>query len=198
VVSGDVHHGHATSAISYISIPAFVALKDGGGLTWLRYELAVLLAIILVMAFLIPFFRKLKLVSVYEYLQWRYAPSVRSLVGLVFLISRGLSTGVGMYASGIVLSVWLGIPLWLTIVIIGVVTVIYDTIGGIFLYTSYYGTDQSQVQHELSAATTADTKKIVAAQRYCPLSTDGSLCCAWGRDAGRLPEFPCFAFSGAL
>ena len=36
-----------------------------------------------------------------------------------------------MYASGIVLSVCLGIPLWLTIVIIGVVTVIYDTIGGI-------------------------------------------------------------------
>jgi SSS family solute:Na+ symporter len=32
-------------------------------------------------------------------------------------------------------------------------------IGGIFLYTSYYGTDQSQVQRELSAATTADTKK---------------------------------------
>jgi|GEM_PF-4940373 len=31
--------------------------------------------------------------------------------------------------------------------------------GGIFLYTAYYGTDQSQVQRELSAATTADTKK---------------------------------------
>ena len=52
-----------TSAISFISIPAFVALKEGGGLTWLQYELAVPLAIILVMAFLIPFFRKLKLVS---------------------------------------------------------------------------------------------------------------------------------------
>jgi SSS family transporter len=218
-----------TSAISFISIPAFVALKEGGGLTWLQYELAVPLAIILVMVFLIPFFRKLKLVSVYEYLEWRYDPSVRYLVSLVFLVSRGLSTGVGVYASGIVLAVCLGIPLWLTIVIIGVVTVIYDTIGGItavvysdviqmvilvggiiiciiyaeemvggpadvwaafpevrriaidpatglggsgdsvpfwafliggiFLYTSYYGTDQSQVQRELSAATTADTKK---------------------------------------
>jgi SSS family transporter len=218
-----------TSAISFISIPAFVALKEGGGLTWLQYELAVPLAIILVMAFLIPFFRKLKLVSVYEYLEWRYGPSVRYLVSFVFLVSRGLSTGVGVYASGIVLSVCLGIPLWLTIVVIGVVTVIYDTIGGItavvysdviqmvilvggiiiciiyaeemigspadvwaafpevrriaidpaiglsgssdsvpfwafliggiFLYTSYYGTDQSQVQRELSAATTTDTKK---------------------------------------
>jgi SSS family solute:Na+ symporter len=218
-----------TSAISFISIPAFVALKEGGGLTWLQYELAVPLAIILVMAFLIPFFRKLKLVSVYEYLEWRFDSSVRYLVSGVFLISRGLATGVGVYASGIVLAVCLGIPLWLTILIIGVVTVIYDTIGGItavvysdviqmvvllsgivvcivyaadivgglddvwasfpksrriaidpatgldgagasvpfwaflfggiFLYTSYYGTDQSQVQRELSTATTADTKK---------------------------------------
>ena len=218
-----------TSAISFISIPAFVALKEGGGLTWLQYELAVPLAIILVMAFLIPFFRKLKLVSVYEYLEWRFGSSVRYLVSGVFLISRGLGTGVGVYASAIVLSVCLAIPLWLTILIIGVVTVIYDTIGGItavvysdviqmgvliigiivciisaaeivgglddvwasfpevrrmaidpstglrsagasvpfwaflfggiFLYTSYYGTDQSQVQRELSAATTADTKK---------------------------------------
>ncbi len=218
-----------TSAISFISIPAFVALKEGGGLTWLQYELAVPLAIILVMVLLIPFFRRLKLVSVYEYLEWRFGSSVRYLVSGVFLVSRGLATGVGVYASGIVLAVCLGIPLWLTILIIGVVTVIYDTIGGItavvysdviqmvvlisgiiicivyasdivgglddvwasfpearrlaidpstglrgtgasvpfwaflfggiFLYTSYYGTDQSQVQRELSAATTADTKK---------------------------------------
>jgi SSS family solute:Na+ symporter len=218
-----------TSAISFISIPAFVALKEGGGLTWLQYELAVPLAIILVMVFLIPFFRRLKLVSVYEYLEWRFGPSVRYLVSGVFLVSRGLATGVGVYASAIVLAVCLGIPLWSTILLIGVVTVIYDTIGGItavvysdviqmiilmggiilciiyaaeivgglddvwaafpksrriamdpsfglagagtsvpfwpflfggiFLYTSYYGTDQSQVQRELSAATTADTKK---------------------------------------
>jgi len=218
-----------TSAISFISIPAFVALKKGGGLTWLQYELAVPLAIIIVMAFLIPFFRKLELVSVYEYLEWRFGSSVRYLVSGVFLISRGLATGVGVYASAIVLAVCLGIPLWSTILIIGVVTVIYDTIGGItavvysdviqmvilisgviicivyaagiagglddawasfpaarrlaidpatglkdagtsvpfwaflvggiFLYTSYYGTDQSQVQRELSAASTSDTKK---------------------------------------
>ncbi|MCG8604458.1 sodium/solute symporter [bacterium] len=217
-----------TSAISFISIPAFVALKDGGGLTWLQYELALPIAVILVMAFLIPFFRHLKLVSVYEYLELRFNASVRSLASLVFLISRGLATGVGVYASAIVLSVCLEIPIWTTILIIGVVTVVYDTIGGIsavvysdliqmmiliagvitcilfaasevggfdvilsslpaarqkaldlstglsggstvpfwaflfggfFLYASYYGTDQSQVQRELSSKSTDETKK---------------------------------------
>ena len=217
-----------TSAISFISIPAFVALREGGGLTWLQYEMAVPLAIIVVMVFLIPFFRKLELVSVYEYLELRFDPSVRSLMSSVFLISRALATGVGVYASAIVLSVCLGTPLWSTILIIGVVTIIYDTIGGMaavvysdviqmvillvglvvcivyaassvggfdiilgafpaerwntldlstglgdgsvtpfwgfliggfFLYISYYGTDQSQVQRELSAPSLDETKR---------------------------------------
>lgn len=219
-----------TSAISFISIPAFVALKDGGGLTWLQYELAVPLAMILVMVFLIPYFRKLNLVSVYEYLELRFGPSVRNLVSGVFLVSRGLATGVGLYASAIVLSVALDLPLWSTILMIGVITIIYDTIGGIsaviysdviqmvvllggiivcifyaaaeiggfgamfsampaerltatdfstglgdggavpfwaflfggfFLYASYYGTDQSQVQRGLSAKTVDEAKKAL-------------------------------------
>jgi SSS family solute:Na+ symporter len=216
-----------TSAISFISIPAFVAVRSRGGLTWLQYELAVPLAIMLVMAFLLPFFRRLRLVSVYEYLELRFHPSVRRLVSLVFLVSRGLGTGVAVYASAIVLSVCLGIPLWSTILIIGIVTLVYDTIGGIsavvysdviqmvillcgilmcvfyasadaggfgavlrsfpearlrvidpatglgdggtvpfwaflvgglFLYASYYGTDQSQVQRELAAPSADETR----------------------------------------
>jgi len=217
-----------TGAISFISIPAFVALKKGGGLTWLQYEIAVPLAIIIVMLFLLPFFHRLKLVSIYEYLELRYNKSVRYMVSFVFLLSRGLATGVGVYATAIVLSVCMEIPLWATILIIGVVTIIYDTIGGIkavvysdvlqmailllgvitciiyaaemaggfhtvltalppsrmtalepslgindgaavpfwafliggiFLYASYYGADQSQVQRELSASSTAGTRK---------------------------------------
>jgi SSS family solute:Na+ symporter len=120
-----------TSAISFISIPAYVALKPGGGLTWLQYELAVPLAMIAVTVLLLPFFRKLQLISVYEYLELRFGPSVRTLLSAVFLLSRALGTGVGLYASAIVLTAILGIPLWTTIVVMGIVTIIYDTIGGI-------------------------------------------------------------------
>jgi SSS family solute:Na+ symporter len=126
-----------TSAISFIFIPAFVALKPGGCLTWLPYELAVPLAMIAVMVLLIPFFRRLKLVSIYAYLEMRYSRSVRTTVGLVFLISRGLMTGVGVYASAIVLSVCLGLSLELTILIMGGVTIVYDTIGGITAVVSF-------------------------------------------------------------
>ncbi|RMD93910.1 MAG: hypothetical protein D6814_15070, partial [Calditrichaeota bacterium] len=119
-----------TSAISFISIPAYVALKQGGGLSWIQYELAVPLAMIAVIAFLIPFFRQLKLMTVYEYLEKRFGPSIRALISGVFLLSRGLSTGVAVYAAAIVLSVCLRKPIWFTILLIGVATVIYDTMGG--------------------------------------------------------------------
>ncbi len=217
-----------TSAISFISKPAFVAIEPGGGLTWLQFELALPLSIIVVMVFLLPFFRKLNLISVYEYLELRYDASVRYLVSGVFLVSRGLAAGVVIYATAIVLSVCLDIPLWITILVIGVVTVIYDTIGGMsavvysdviqmaillsgifvcifyaaesvggfqqifatfpaermkaidpatglgdgakapfwgillggfFLYISYYGTDQSQVQRELSTVNENGSKR---------------------------------------
>ena len=101
-----------SSAISFISIPAFVALREGGGMKWLQYELAVPIAMIFIMVFLLPFFRKLKLVSVYEYLELRYGPGARTFLSGVFLISRGFGTGVGVYATALVLTAMLGIPIW--------------------------------------------------------------------------------------
>ncbi len=119
-----------TSAVSFLSIPAFVALKPGGGLTWLQFELAVPLAMIAVSMLLLPFFRELKLISIYEYLELRFGPAVRTLVAGVFLVSRALGTGIGLYASAIVLTVVLGLPIWITIIAMGVLTIVYDTIGG--------------------------------------------------------------------
>lgn len=119
-----------TSANSFIGIPAFVALKEGGGLTWLQYELAVPLAMVFVMIFLIPLFRNLQLISVYEYLEMRFDRPTRLVMSGIFLISRGLATGIGVYASAVVLSVCLNVPIWVCIIIIGAVTVVYDTLGG--------------------------------------------------------------------
>jgi SSS family solute:Na+ symporter len=120
-----------TSAISFLSIPAFVALKPGGGLTWLQYELALPLAMIAVSMLLLPFLRALRVISVYEYLELRFGPSVRTLISAIFLVSRALGTGIGLYAIAIVLTVVLGQPLWVTILAMGLLTLVYDTIGGI-------------------------------------------------------------------
>jgi SSS family solute:Na+ symporter len=119
------------SAISFLSAPAFVGLRPGGGLIWLGYELAVPLAMVVLMAVLYPVFLSLRIVSVYEMLERRYDVRVRVLVSLVFQVSRGLSTGVMIYAAAIVVAVSTGIPLWSTIILIGAVALVYELFGGI-------------------------------------------------------------------
>jgi len=114
-------------AISFISAPAFVALKPGGGLKWLGFEFAVPVAMI----FIIPVIYRTRVVSIYEYLEQRFDASTRSIVSTIFQISRALATGVGIYAIGIVLAAILNVPLVPTILFIGFVTIIYDVLGGI-------------------------------------------------------------------
>lgn len=216
------------SAISFISAPAFVALRSGGGMVWLGYELALPLAMIVLMALFFPVFHSMRIISVYEYLERRFDEKTRVVMSLVFQISRGLATGVAVYAAAIVLSVALQISIWITIVLIGAVAMIYEVFGGIhvdivsdtiqmiiilagiiaigvagmkliggwdsiaqfidpsrlraidfsahgfgdnkhygfwplffgcfFLYASYYGCDQSQVQRELSTRNLKECK----------------------------------------
>ncbi|RZN68171.1 MAG: hypothetical protein EF807_06380 [Candidatus Methanolliviera hydrocarbonicum] len=81
-------------AISMMSIPAFVALASGGGLKWLQLELAVPLAVILVMSLIIPTLYRSKITTAYEYLERRFSPATRSLISFMFLLSRGLGNRV--------------------------------------------------------------------------------------------------------
>jgi Na+/proline symporter len=91
-------------AISMMSIPAFVALASGGGMKWLQLELAVPLAVILVMALIIPTFYRSNITTAYEYLERRFSPATRSLISFMFLLSRGLATGCAIYAPSFLLS----------------------------------------------------------------------------------------------
>jgi SSS family solute:Na+ symporter len=119
------------SSVSMISAPAFVALNEEGGLLWLQYELAVPLAMVVLMVFFIPVFYKLKITTVYEYLERRFNYSVRCIVSCFFQLSRGLATGVAIYAVSIVSAVCFGLPLWLTILLTGLISTIYTMLGGI-------------------------------------------------------------------
>lgn len=118
------------SAISFISAPAFVALKKNGGLIWLGYEFAVPFAVIIVGTFILPIFHRIHIISIYEYLEMRFDAGTRKLLSLVFQISRGFAGGIAIYAAAIVLSAMLELHLWQTILIIGLVTLVYDFLGG--------------------------------------------------------------------
>lgn len=118
------------SAISFISAPAFVGLKLGGGMKWLTFEFAVPLAMICIMLFVIPPLFRSGVVSIYEYVERRFSSSTRLILSIVFQVSRALGTGVMVYTIAIILQAVLDIDYIYTILIISVITIIYSWQGG--------------------------------------------------------------------
>ena len=115
------------STNSLLGAPAFIITS---GLLWLQYEFAVPVAMIVIMVFLLPFYRKLRLVSIYEYLELRFGVGTRTLLSVVFQFLRAFATGVTVYGIAIVLQEIVGIPFIWAVLILGVVTIIYDMLGG--------------------------------------------------------------------
>ncbi len=118
------------SAISFISAPAFVGLKLGGGMKWLTFEFAVPIAMIFIMLFIIPPLFRSGVVSIYEFVERRFSASTRLILSIVFQISRALGTGVMVYTIAIILQAVLDIDYIYTILIISVITIIYSWQGG--------------------------------------------------------------------
>ena len=118
------------SAISFVSAPAFVGLREGGGLVWLTYELALPLAMLFLLWKVLPTLHKSGVVSVYDFLEKRFDKSSRLIISLVFQISRSFATGIMIYAISIIVQGTIGLAFWESIVLIGVITIIYSLQGG--------------------------------------------------------------------
>lgn len=118
------------SVISFVSAPAFVGLRENGGLKWLTYEFGVPLAMIIVMFVIAPALYRTGYLSIYEYLERRFARSTRILISLAFQIVSAVAVGSMVYAMGIILEAALGIAYWQSILAIGTITLIYSATGG--------------------------------------------------------------------
>ena len=115
------------SAITFISTPG-QAYESGMGFVQNYFGLPI--ALIIVSAVFIPIYYKLKVFTAYEYLESRFGVSSRLLAAFLFLVQRGLAAGITIYASAIIPSSALGWNLSLTILLIGVLVIIYTVSGG--------------------------------------------------------------------
>ena len=118
------------SAISFISAAAFVGLKANGGMQWLTFEFAVPLAMIFLIVVIIPPLYNAGIVSIYSFLERRFSATTRVLISSVFQISRAFATGIMIYTVALVLSAVMEIPFWQTILLSGVITILYSYQGG--------------------------------------------------------------------
>ena len=115
------------SAITFISTPG---QGYESGLDFVQNYFGMPLALILVAAVFLPIYRKLNVYTAYEYLGHRFDTKTRLLGAALFLLQRGLAAGITIYAPAIILSTVLGWRLDLTIILSGLLVIIYTVTGG--------------------------------------------------------------------
>ncbi|QIY89502.1 sodium:solute symporter [Chryseobacterium gallinarum] len=115
------------SAITFLSAPG-QAYTDG--MRFVQYYFGLPLAMIVICITFIPIFQRLNVYTAYEYLENRFDKKTRVLTSLLFLFSRGLSTGISIYAPSIILSSVLNWNIYVTNVLTGGILLIYTYIGG--------------------------------------------------------------------
>ncbi len=116
-----------TSTLTFIGVPAIAYL---GNMTFLQLGLGYLAGRLLVSLFLIPAYFKGEIQSAYEVLHTRFGGPVRNCSALLFQTNRALADGVRLFATALVLSVVTGLSDLPTVLIIGLITVLYTYYGG--------------------------------------------------------------------
>ncbi len=119
--------GTQASAITFLSAPG-QAYTDG--MRFVQYYFGLPIAMIVICIFFVPVFRKLKVYTAYEFLEKRFDVKTRTFTSALFLISRGLSTGISIYAPSIILSSLLGWNIYYTNIVMGGFLIIYTVTGG--------------------------------------------------------------------
>jgi SSS family solute:Na+ symporter len=115
------------SAITFLSAPG---LAYSSGMSFVQFYLGLPLAMIVLCITFVPIFHKLKVYTAYEYLEQRFDLKTRALTAFLFLVQRGLSTGITIYAPSIILSTILDINTTYTTLFIGSLVVFYTVYGG--------------------------------------------------------------------
>jgi Na+/proline symporter len=115
------------SAITFLSTPG-QAIEDG--MRFIQFYFGLPLAMVIISYTMVPIYYRLKVYTAYEYLETRFDLKTRTLAAGLFLILRGLSAGITLFAPAIVLSSILGWNIVLTTLMIGVFVIIYTVSGG--------------------------------------------------------------------
>jgi len=115
------------SAVTFIST---TGQSYTDGMRFVQFYFGLPLAMVILSATAVPIFHRANVYTAYEYLEKRFDVKTRALVSAIFLIPRGLAAGLSLYAPSVVLSVILGWPDRWTTILMGLLIVIYTSIGG--------------------------------------------------------------------
>ncbi len=115
------------SAITFLSTPGQAYY---GGMEFIQFYFTLPIALIIICITFIPMYYKLKVYTAYQFLENRFDYKTRALTSFLFLIQRGLATGITIYAPAIILSSIMAWNLNMTTIFIGCIAILYTVIGG--------------------------------------------------------------------
>jgi SSS family solute:Na+ symporter len=115
------------SAITFLSTPG-QAIEDG--MRFLQFYFGLPLAMVIISITMVPIYYRLKVYTAYEYLESRFDLKTRSLAAFLFLVLRGLSAGITLFAPSLILSTILQLPVMITTLCIGTLVIVYVVSGG--------------------------------------------------------------------
>lgn len=116
------------SAITYMAIPAKAFATN-----WAYYPMLVMIMLVSypVIRYYLPFFRRLNVTSAYEYLQLRFNYTTRLIASILFISFMVARTALVLYLPSLALTTVTGIDIYICIILMGIVTVVYCTMGGV-------------------------------------------------------------------
>lgn len=115
------------SAITFLSAPG-QAYTDG--IRFVQFYFGLPLAMIVLCVTFVPMFHRMNVYTAYEYLENRFDVRIRLFTSFLFLVQRGISTGITIYAPSLVLSTILQIPVTITSVMMACLVIVYTVFGG--------------------------------------------------------------------
>ena len=116
------------SAVTIIAVPA-TAYRENW--EYAQFFIGSSLAKFVVALLFIPAFYRYNCVTIYEFLAHRFGTASQVTASIFFFISRLLGSGVRLMAACVAVAVLMGWPVWPTIVLFSLVSIVYIALGGV-------------------------------------------------------------------
>jgi len=118
-----------TSTVTFLSLPGIPAAL-GGNLTFLQIAIGYIVGRLLIVYVLLPIYFRSETFTAYQVLELRFGKLSRRLTSVLFLITRNLSDALRLFLTALVLQIVLGLDLTVSVILLGLITVIYTLVGG--------------------------------------------------------------------
>src|SRR5579872_4772346 len=119
-----------TSTVTFLSVPGLAFKRDGGNLMFLQLAFGYVIGRMLIAWLLLPQYLQGRLVSAYQLLRQRFNPAVQRTASGIFLLTRAVADGLRLYLAALLLEQFTGWDVSASVLVIGLLTVVYTYLGG--------------------------------------------------------------------